>query len=111
LKKIENTQSWLIENIIINYTRAALSRSLKLQNCQGSQTQRTSVREPTLNPAGSFMKTASSLKISKQGGVLQVALSFTLKSIIRQKKNYGNSNISPCKNIIFKKLSKRNQNP
>jgi hypothetical protein len=32
-----------------------------------------------------------------------VALPFTLKSILRQKKNYGNSNISPCKNIIFKK--------
>ncbi len=28
-----------------------------------------------------------------------VALPFTLKSILRQKKNYGNSNISPCKNI------------
>jgi len=28
---------------------------------------------------------------------------FTLKSILRRKKNYGNSNISPCKNIIFKK--------
>jgi hypothetical protein len=41
-----------------------------------------------------------------------VALPFTLKlSILRQKKNYGNSNISPCKNIIFKKSSKRNQNP
>jgi hypothetical protein len=37
-------------------------------------------------------------------------LPFTLKSIARQKKNYGNSNISPCKNIIFKKSSKRNQN-
>jgi hypothetical protein len=33
------------------------------------------------------------------------------KSIARQKKNYENSNISPCKNIIFKKSSKRNQNP
>jgi hypothetical protein len=42
-----------------------------------------------------------------------VALPFTLNSILsRQKKNYGNSNISPCKNIlIFKKSSKRNQNP
>jgi len=40
-----------------------------------------------------------------------VALSFTLKSILRQKKNYGYSNISPCKHIIFKKSSKRNQNP
>jgi hypothetical protein len=40
-----------------------------------------------------------------------VALPFTVKSILRQKKNYGNSNISPCQNIIFKKSSKRNQNP
>jgi len=32
-----------------------------------------------------------------------VALQLTLKSILRQKKNYENSNISPCKNIIFKK--------
>jgi hypothetical protein len=32
-------------------------------------------------------------------------------SILRQKKNYENSNISPCKNIIFKKSSKRNPNP
>ncbi len=36
-------------------------------------------------------------------------LPFTLKSILRQKKNYGNSNISPCQNIIFKKSFKRNQ--
>jgi hypothetical protein len=27
---------------------------------------------------------------------------------LRQKKNYGNSNISPGQNIIFKKSSKRN---
>jgi len=45
-----------------------------------------------------------------------VALPFTLKSILsksilRHKKNYGNSNISPYKNIIFKKSSERNQNP
>ncbi len=41
-----------------------------------------------------------------------VALPFTLNSILRQKKNYVNSNISPCKNrLIFKKSSKRNQNP
>jgi hypothetical protein len=33
-----------------------------------------------------------------------VALPFTLKSILRrQKKNDGNSNVSPCKNIIFEK--------
>jgi hypothetical protein len=40
-----------------------------------------------------------------------MALPFTFKSILRQKKNYGNSNISPCKNIIFKKCSETNQNP
>jgi len=41
-----------------------------------------------------------------------MALPFTLKSILRQKKNYGNSNISPCKNnIIFKISSESNQNP
>jgi len=40
-----------------------------------------------------------------------VALPFTSKSILRQKKKYGNSHISPCKNRIFKKTSKRNQNP
>jgi hypothetical protein len=40
-----------------------------------------------------------------------VALPFTLKSILRQKKGYGNSNISPCENTISKKSSERNQNP
>jgi hypothetical protein len=40
-----------------------------------------------------------------------VALPFTFKGILRQKRNYGNSNISPGKNIIFKKSLKRNQNP
>jgi hypothetical protein len=40
----------------------------------------------------------------KQGVFHTVALPFTLKSILRQKKNYENSNISPCKNIIFKKI-------
>jgi hypothetical protein len=40
-----------------------------------------------------------------------VALPFTLKPILMQKKNKENSNVSPCKNIIFKKSSERNQNP
>ncbi len=47
----------------------------------------------------------------QQGVCHIVALPFTLKSILRQEKNYRNSNISPCKNIIFQKSSKRNQNP
>jgi hypothetical protein len=39
----------------------------------------------------------------KQGVCHAVALPFTLKSFLRQKKIHGNSNIPPCKNIIFKK--------
>jgi hypothetical protein len=48
---------------------------------------------------------------SKQGVCHIVALPFRLKRISRQKRNYENSNIPLCKNIIFKKSSKRNQNP
>jgi len=41
-----------------------------------------------------------------------MALPFTFKSIQRQKKNYENSNISPCKKYnLRKKSSKRDQNP
>ncbi len=40
-----------------------------------------------------------------------VALPFALKMILMQRKNYENSNILPCKNIIFQKSSKTNQNP
>ncbi len=49
----------------------------------------------------------------KQGVCHTVTLPFTFKSILRQKKNYENSNISPCKNIyiILKKSSKRNRTP
>jgi len=32
---------------------------------------------------------------------------YILKGILRQKKNYENSNISPCKNVIFKKSTKK----
>jgi hypothetical protein len=49
----------------------------------------------------------------KKGVCHIVALPFTLKSILRQKKNYGKNSkyISPCKNIILKKnLLKKNQN-
>ncbi len=41
-------------------------------------------------------------------GVSHYGLAIYLKSILRQKKNDGNSNISPCKNIIFKTSSGRN---
>jgi len=32
-----------------------------------------------------------------------VALPFTRNNILKKKNNYGNSNISPCKNVIFRK--------
>jgi hypothetical protein len=51
------------------------------------------------------------MKIVEQGVCHIVALPFTLKSILRQKKNYGNSNISSCKNIIFKKKIPPPKNP
>jgi hypothetical protein len=58
---------------------------------------------------------------AKQGVRHTVALPFTLKylkglhlgfhiNIKVLKKNYGNSNISSCKNIIFKKSSEKYQN-
>jgi hypothetical protein len=48
---------------------------------------------------------------TKHGVYDTVAVPFALKSILRQKKNYENSHISPCESIIFKKSSKTNQNP
>jgi hypothetical protein len=48
---------------------------------------------------------------STRGASHIVALPIRLKSISRQKKNYGNSNISPYKNIIFQNSSKRNPKP
>jgi len=43
-------------------------------------------------------------------GVSHYGLAIYIKNILQQKKNYGNSSISPYKNVIFKKSSKRNQN-
>jgi hypothetical protein len=68
-----------------------------------------------LKPAQHFIVCNSKFTVeihqNKQGVRHAVASSFTEQSTLRQKKNYGNSNISPCKNIIFKKSSKRKQNP
>ncbi len=47
---------------------------------------------------------SSCCSIVQQGVCHTVALPFTLKSILRQKMNDGNSNVSMCKNIIFKKI-------
>jgi hypothetical protein len=41
-----------------------------------------------------------------------LALPFTFKSTVRQKEDLPKlSNISPCKNIVFIRSSKKNQNP
>jgi len=63
------------------------------------------VKERVPNPQGK--------RKGKQGMCHTMAWPFPLlNGILRQKKNnYGNSNITPCKNIIFKKSTKRNQNP
>jgi hypothetical protein len=55
----------------------------------------------------------SSLKIPKKTrGVSPSGIGHLhFKNVLRQKKNYGNSSISPCTNIIFKKSSQQNQNP
>jgi hypothetical protein len=66
---------------------------------------------PTLMVTKTFSINILSDPLIKQGVCHSLVLPLTLKSILRQKKNYGNSNISLCKNIIFKKSFKRNQNP
>jgi hypothetical protein len=53
------------------------------------------------------------LESTETRGVSHCGLAIYIKKkcISMQKMNYGNSNISPFKNIIFKKSSKGNQNP
>ncbi len=41
----------------------------------------------------------------KQGVCHTLALPFTLKSVLRQMKNYGNSNILPCKYFALQKYN------
>jgi hypothetical protein len=50
--------------------------------------------------------------LMKQGVCHSVALSFNIKKYLKGKRRIMETqNISPCKNIIFKKSSERNQNP
>jgi len=59
-------------------------------------------RQEKMGHIAFYVQRKSSYK--QQGVCRTVKLPFTLKSILRQKKNYGHSNISPCKNRIFKKI-------
>jgi hypothetical protein len=56
--------------------------------------------------AHTYLQSVKKPTLVKQGVCHTAALPFTLKSILRQKKNYGNSIISPCKKnlLIFKKI-------
>jgi hypothetical protein len=61
---------------------------------------------------GKVLPTSDQQHQQQEGVCHTVASPFTLNSILRQKKNYGNSNISPCKNIPnLQKVLTRNQNP
>jgi hypothetical protein len=51
-----------------------------------------------------FWKEKSVENVVTLGPTPQITLVYIFKKILRQKKNYENSNISPCKNIIFKKI-------
>jgi hypothetical protein len=46
----------------------------------------------------------------KTRGVSHCGLAIYMKKYLNVKEELWNSNISPCKNITFKKSSKRNQN-
>jgi len=47
-----------------------------------------------------MLEVGTSNENKTRGYVTTLALPFTFKKyILRQKKNYGNSNISPCKNL------------
>jgi hypothetical protein len=60
---------------------------------------------------GRFHYIKTSTKRGETRGVSHYGLAILhFKSILRQNKNYGNSKISPWKNTMFKKSSKRNQN-
>jgi hypothetical protein len=49
---------------------------------------------------------------TKTRGVSHFGHAIYIKKYLKaKKKHYGNSNISPCKNIIFKKSCKTDQNP
>jgi hypothetical protein len=48
---------------------------------------------------------------NKTRGVSQCGLAIYINKYLKAKEELWKLNISPCKNIIFKKSSKRNQNP
>jgi hypothetical protein len=60
-----------------------------------------------------FLKIHNSSKFHtlKTRGVSHRGLSIYIKKYLKAEEELSNLNISPCQNILFKKPSKRNQNP
>ncbi len=81
--------------------------NLATNPCENVVNLATNPRENVVNLATNLVvgELIEEIFHGKQGVCHTMALPFTLRSIM------GNSNISPCKNIIFKKSSERNQNP
>jgi hypothetical protein len=78
--------------------------SILMQNSHFFFPELRSRQKPTNKQTSKQNKNKTKQK-EKQRVCHTVALPFKLKVyILRQKKNYGNSNISPCKNIIFKQI-------
>jgi hypothetical protein len=66
------------------------------------------IQSPILGLPKNFRhKMATKILRSPSFGCVIVALPFTLRNILKQKKNYGNFNISTCKNIIFKEKPRK----
>jgi len=61
------------------------------------------------NPNFDALKGGCTIYIEQTTFLVRSWLDFTLKRTLRQKKNYENSNISPCQNIILKNPLKETQ--
>jgi len=105
----------LCDNSRLNPLAMALNlqtpRPLKDRSTKGHFKQGSRDQKPRDQFEANWTLNWTLLHIRNKECVILWPLPLTLLSILRQMKNYGSSNISPCKNTIFKKSSKRNQNP
>jgi len=98
-----------------NYQPSLLIRPqlscLGLKTCVGSALGSCDVGEHKFQYREKTLSIFSWMHVETRG-VSHCGLAIYIKKdLLRQKNNYGNSNISLWKNIIFKKSSTRNQNP
>jgi hypothetical protein len=86
--------------------------SVPLSKCAKLYKKKATQERERIQPHHKFAKTrAGTTPKDNKGCVTACGLAIYMKRTLSQKKNHRNSNISPCKNIIFQKSSKRNQNP